>query len=97
MNNKEVQSIIRRIERVNNGEPWFGQAVFVILDPQKGCHQTKCTQHSMLELLYPMITWADFTLKRIEKDKINDLAAAEKLDWRTLNLKIHSWKKGLRL
>ena len=49
----------------------------------------------MIELLYHMITWADFTLKRIEKDKINDLAAAEKLDWREINPKIHTWKRGL--
>ena len=42
-----------------------------------------------------MITWVDFTLKRIEKDTINDLAAAEELDWRTINPKVHSWKKGL--
>jgi hypothetical protein len=34
-------------------------------------------------------------LKRIEKEKINDLAAAEELDWRTINPKLHRWKKGL--
>ena len=49
-----------------------------------------------------MITWADFTLKRIEKDKTNDLTTAEKMDWREINLpagqagpKVYSWKKGL--
>ena len=30
-----------------------------------------------------------------EKVKIDDLAAAEELDWRTINPKVHSWKKGL--
>jgi len=42
--NKETQSIIRRIENVNSGEPWFGRAVFVILeevDAKKVFHQTK--------------------------------------------------------
>jgi hypothetical protein len=42
-----------------------------------------------------LITWTDFTLKRLEKDKIKDLAAAEALDWRIINPKIHTWKKGL--
>ena len=63
--NKETQSIIRRIENVNSGEPWFGRAVFVILeevDAKKVSIKPNCTEHSMLELLYHMITWADFTL-----------------------------------
>ena len=31
----------------------------------------------------------------MEKDKIKDLAAAEELDWRIINPKVHSWKKGM--
>ncbi|MBL0306709.1 MAG: DinB family protein [Chitinophagaceae bacterium] len=96
--NKEVQSIIRRIENVNSGEPWFGRAVFVILeevDAKKVSIKPNCTEHSMLELLYHMITWADFTLKRLEKNNKMDMAAFEKMDWRELNPKLHSWKKAL--
>lgn len=97
--NKEIQSIIRRIENVNSGEPWFGRAVYILLeevDVKKIYTKSNKTDHSIIELLYHMITWADFTLKRIEKDKINDLAAAEELDWRTINPKVHTWQKGLR-
>ncbi|MCY7309204.1 MAG: hypothetical protein LH619_00370 [Chitinophagaceae bacterium] len=103
--NREIQSIIHRIENVNSGEPWFGRAVLVILeeaDAKKVYTKSNNTEHSLIELLYHMITWADFTLKRIEKDKINDLAVAEELDWRIINLptgqagpKVHTWKKGL--
>ena len=96
--NKETQSIIRRIENVNSGEPWFGRAVFVILeevDAKKVSIKPNCTEHSMLELLYHMITWADFTLKRLEKNNKMDMAAFEKMDWRELNPKLHSWKKAL--
>jgi uncharacterized damage-inducible protein DinB len=96
--NKEIQSIIRRIENVNSGEPWYGRAVYSILeeaDPKKVYIKPDNTEHCLAELLYHMITWADFTLKRIEKDKINDLAVAEKLDWRPIDPKIHGWKKGL--
>ncbi len=95
--NTEIQSIIYRLENVNSGEPWFGRAVYTILeevDPKK-TFQRPNSQHSLADLLYHMITWADFTLKRIEKDTINDLAAAEKLDWRKIDPKEHSWKKGL--
>jgi uncharacterized damage-inducible protein DinB len=94
----EIESIIRRIERVNNGEPWFGRSVFSILeevDPKKAYIKPADSEHSLAELLYHMNTWADFTLKRIEKDTIHDLAAAEELDWRTINPKTHTWKKGV--
>ena len=96
--NREIQSIIHRIENVNSGEPWYGRAVFVILeevDAKKVYTKPNNTEHSLIELLYHMITWADYTLKRIEKDKTNELAAAEELDWRIINPKVHTWKKGL--
>ncbi len=86
------------MQNVNSGEPWFGRAVYEILDEvdeKKAFIKPNNSEHSLIELLYHMITWASFTLKRIEKDIINDLAAAEELDWRTINPKVHSWKKGL--
>ncbi len=96
--NQEIQIIINSLENVNTGEPWFGRAGFEILDevnPKISFIKPNGTEHSLAELLYHMITWADFTLKRLEKDKINDLAGAEALDWRVIDPKIHTWKKGL--
>ena len=52
-------------------------------------------QHSLIELLYHMITWADFTLHRIKGDKEKDMAVFEELDWRKIDPKVHTWKKGL--
>ncbi len=97
--NQEIQSIINRIETVNSGEPWFGRAVFIIMeevDPAKVFEKPNGAPHSLIDLLYHMITWADFTLKRLEKDTIRDLKAAEELDWRKIDPKQHSWKKGLK-
>lgn len=96
--NKEVQSIIRNLQNTLSGEPWFGRAVYPILeeaDVSKVYTKPNDTEHSLIELLYHIITWADFTLKRIEKDKTNDLAAAENMDWREIDPKVHTWKKGL--
>ena len=50
----------------------------------------------MLELLYHMLTWADFTLKRIERDKEMDMTAFDKMDWRVIDPTKHSWEKGLK-
>lgn len=96
--NKETQSIIRHMENVNSGEPWFGRAAYSILeevDIKKVAVKPNGSEHSMLELLWHMNTWAAFTLKRLEKDTEQDMAAFETLDWRQLNPKQHSWKKGL--
>lgn len=96
--NKEVQSIIRRLENVNSGEPWFGRAVCTLLeevDPKRSAIQPNGKAHSMLELLWHMNTWAAFTLKRLEKDEEQDMAVFETLDWRTLDHRLHTWKKGL--
>jgi len=90
--------MIRRIENINSGQPWFGRPVFSILaEVTPGNVYTKPagTEHSMIELLYHMITWAGFTLNRIEKDGAMALAAFEKMDWRLINPKLHTWKKGL--
>lgn len=42
-----------------------------------------------------MNTWAEFTLKRLEKDEEKDMAAFEKLDWRDIDTNEHTWEKGL--
>jgi uncharacterized damage-inducible protein DinB len=96
--NKEIQSIIRNFENTLDGEPWYGRPVFAILrEVESSIAYKKPTadSHSLIELLYHMLTWAEFTLKRIEKDDINDLDAFEKLDWREIDPKIHDWDEGL--
>lgn len=96
--NKEIQSLISRLENVHNGEPWFGRSVFEILaetDPEKSLIKPSNSSHSLVELLYHMITWMEFTLNRIERNTDYDLAHSEAQDWRTINPEIHTWKKGL--
>jgi len=93
-----VQSIINRFNNTLTGEPWFGRAVYPLLeevDAVKAEVKPNGTEHSMLELLYHMITWNGFALKRIEKDDSIDMKDFENLDWRKIDLSIHSWEKGL--
>lgn len=95
---KEILSIIQKIEEVNSGQPWFGKPVYSILkevNTKKVYLRPNDTEHSMIELLYHMNTWAGFTLKRIEKDPDMDLVAFKKMDWRPINPDIHTWKKGM--
>ena len=97
--NNEIKSIISNLKNVNSGDPWYGRPVYSLLDEIDASIVYKkpdAQSHSLIELLYHMITWAEFTLKRIEGDKEQDLAAFEKLDWREIDPSIHTWEKGLK-
>jgi uncharacterized damage-inducible protein DinB len=96
--NKELQSIIRNLQNVNSGQPWFGRPVYEMLeeiDPSIVYKKPNGNSHSLIELLYHMITWAEFTLKRVEDDKEQDLSAFEKSDWRDIDPAKHTWEYGL--
>ena len=97
MNNEEVQSIITNLEQVLTGEPWYGEAVMpmllkihpavVYINPENS--------HAAIEILYHMITWAEFNLNRLQKKQDYDPQTAEEMDWRMIDPKIHTWEKGL--
>jgi uncharacterized damage-inducible protein DinB len=97
--NQEISSVILNFENVLNGHPWFGRSVYEILDEtdsSKAFTRPNGTEHSLADLLWHMNTWADFTLKRIQKDDSYDLTSAEELDWRIIDPQLHSWKKGVK-
>ncbi len=96
--NKEIQSIIRNLQNVLQGEPWYGRAVYEILDeidPANVHKKSNANGHSMIELLYHMITWADYTLKNLENDPKKGLAHFESMDWRKIDPVIHTWSDGM--
>ncbi|MFI5185629.1 MAG: DinB family protein [Chitinophagales bacterium] len=95
---KEIESVITAFHSILNGEPWYGRPVMKILqeiDPSTVYKKPNESSHSLIELLYHMNTWADFTLKRLEKDEEKDLAVFEKLDWREIDPNDHTWEKGM--
>ncbi|HTH30789.1 MAG TPA: DinB family protein [Lacibacter sp.] len=97
MNNKEIQSIITNLERVLTGEPWYGEAVMPML---RKIHPAVVyinpeNSHAAIEILYHMITWAEFTLHRLQKKPDYDPQTSEEMDWRMIDPKVHTWKKGM--
>lgn len=97
MNNKEVQSIIANLERVLTGQPWYGEAVMPMLQkihPAVVYINSK-SSHAAIEIVYHMITWAEFTLSRVQKKQNYDLQTAEQMDWRIIDPKIQTWAKAL--
>ena len=96
--NKETQSIIKNLENTLSGQPWFGRAVYEILeevDETKIHTKPNGTEHSLIELLWHMNTWAGFTLANLENRASEELKAIEENDWRIIDPAKHTWKSGL--
>ena len=98
--NKEIQYIIKQLKTSYDGEPWFGRAVKKILaevDP-KAALQKPNGQHSMLEILYHMINWREFTISRLQPGNDKTMQYFDEHDWRQLDHSDPSlWDKGLQL
>jgi uncharacterized damage-inducible protein DinB len=95
---KEIQSIIRNLQNTLNGQPWFGRAVYSIIeevDATKVYTNPNGTEHSLIELLYHMITWATFCLIQLKNAPPEEIKAAESMDWREIDPAKHNWKKGM--
>jgi len=96
--NKEVQSIIKNLQNVLDGTPWFGRPVFAILKeihPVMVYTKPGGNSHSLIELLYHIITWSEFTVKRLEKEPEEDIQAFDQSDWRLIDPHIHTWANAL--
>ena len=96
--NKETQYIIKSFESILSGQPWFGRAVYEILgevDEAKVGTRPNGTEHSMLDLIWHMNTWAEFVLGSLENRTVDKMKEIEANDWRTIDPKIHTWQKGV--
>lgn len=96
--NKETQSINRNLQNTLSGQPWFGRAVYELLnevDETKVFIKPNGTEHSLLELLWHMNTWAGFTLANLENRPAEELKAMEENDWRIIDPEKHSWNNGM--
>lgn len=95
---KQTDYIVTTLRSVLEGEPWFGRSVMSLLQEVDAAVVNKKpgkNAHTLNELLYHMITWAEFTLARLEKSEEKDMAYFEDLDWRKIVPKEHTWEKGV--
>ncbi|MGZ5246338.1 MAG: hypothetical protein ACXWV5_04740, partial [Flavitalea sp.] len=72
---KEIDSIIKEMDLVLYGQPWFGRSLFSILEdvhPADVFKKPNGEGHSLIELVYHMVNWTEFTLLRIMGDKRED-------------------------
>jgi uncharacterized damage-inducible protein DinB len=98
--NSEIQQIIFQLTDTYDGDPWFGKSAKKLLAEASDVKITEKTneQHSILELLWHMITWREFTISRLEPVDGKDLNYFEENDWRELDHSDKSlWQKGLQM
>lgn len=95
---KEIDYFITTIRSILEGEPWYGQSAIKILreiDEANVYKKPTANSHSLIELVYHMINWAEFTLNRLEKDEEKDATFFDKLDWREITREEHTWEKAI--
>lgn len=96
--NKEIKSIIATLKNVLSEEPWFGRSVYSLLE-EAGAFDVYAhpegTSHSLIELLFHMCTWTEYTLSIIENEELEKTKTIEALDWRNIDKEKHTWENGL--
>lgn len=95
--NKEVQYIITTLQNILSGQPWYGRPVYMILaeiDPAVVYKKPGNNCHSLIDLLYHMLTWTQFTQTRLLKEEM-DMEVFEQMDWREIDPAVHTWDKGV--
>ncbi len=94
----EISNIAGQLQDAYNGDPWFGKSITSLLAEvdESVVFEKPGGQHSILELLWHMVIWREFTISRLQpSDKL--LNYFEENDWRVLD---HSnkalWQEGLQ-
>lgn len=94
----EIQFIIHQLKDAYEGDPWFGRCIksLILEVDEELAFQKWKGQHSVLELLWHMITWREFTISRLKKNGSLQLHYFEENDWRTLDHEDKTlWRKGI--
>ena len=96
--NKEIFQIIQQLKEAYEGDPWFGRSVKSLLkDVDKNIAFEKPKgQHSILELLWHIVIWREFTINRLGNEEKVSLQYFDENDWQQLDHNDKAlWKKGL--
>ena len=97
--NTEIVQITQQLQDVYDGDPWFGRSIKSLLkdaNPDNSFEKPN-DQHSILDLLWHMITWREFTINSLRNNDKKSLQYFEDNDWRKLDHNDRSLlEKGLQ-
>jgi uncharacterized damage-inducible protein DinB len=95
----EIGSLVAQLKDAYEGDPWFGRSVKALLREveEEAAFIKINSQHSILELVWHMITWREFTIHCLQPSSGRSLKDFEEQDWRTLDhTNVSLWKEGLQ-
>jgi uncharacterized damage-inducible protein DinB len=96
--NKELRSIIRNMENVLHGQPWYGDAVVPML---KKIHPAVVytnpkNSHAAIEIVYHMIAWMHFAVDAVNGKDVQGAIGEIPQNWRGIDPKVHTWNAALQ-
>jgi uncharacterized damage-inducible protein DinB len=94
----EIDLLIEQLRDAFEGDPWFGRNAKLLLgEVDEATAVVKLNgQHSILELVWHMCTWREFTISFLKPPSDQNLHHFEELDWRELDHNNYSlWTEGL--
>jgi uncharacterized damage-inducible protein DinB len=96
--NKELRSIIRNMENVLHGQPWYGDAVVPML---KKIHPAVVytnpkNSHAAIEIVYHMIAWMHFAVDAVNGNDVQGAIGEIPQNWRGIDPKVHTWNAALQ-
>ena len=97
--NTEILRIAEQLKEAYEGAPWFGKNTKALLQEAETVNvfEKPAGQHNLLELLWHILTWREFTLTRMRPDPEKNSAYFEQHDWRWLDhSKKFLWDTGLK-
>jgi uncharacterized damage-inducible protein DinB len=98
--NTEILRLAEEMKEAYEGNPWFGRNAKQLLAEvdEAMAFEKLASQHSIVELVWHMVTWKAFAINRLRKDTSKPLQAFEAEDWRNLDHNDKSlWPQGLQL
>lgn len=96
---KEINHLIEQLKDTYEGEPWFGRNAKQLIGEieEDKAFAKPNGQHSLLELVWHMTTWREFTINCLQPAPGLDLKHFEQLDWRQLDHDNKAlWQEGLQ-
>lgn len=97
--NQEITLLIHQLNETFEGDPWFGRSVNAILNEvtEDIAFEKPAGQHSIVELVWHMITWKEFTINCLQPEQEKSLKDFEENDWRVLDHSDKSlFKNGIK-
>src|SRR5215204_5240971 len=97
--NTEILLIIEQLKEAFEGDPWFGRNAKALLAEvnEQIAFEKPNGQHSILDLVWHMVTWREFTISRLNRDEEKDIHYFETNDWRVLDHNDKTlWQQGLQ-